>query len=144
MPPANSTDTGGSGWSPLNLPVLLLAVPGGVLGDLLNRKKLIVADQAVMLASAAALGALDVAGLVTPAVLLILLCGVGVGQGLTGPIAQTLQPELVPAPERTQAIALGSLNQNLARAIGRRSAVCCSPLPAPRSCSSSTRPRSWR
>ena len=101
-----------------NLPVLLLAVPGGVLGDLLNRKKLIVAGQAVMLASAAALGALDVAGLVTPAVLLILLCGVGVGQGLTGPIAQTLQPELVPAPERPQAIALGSVNQNLARAIG--------------------------
>src|ERR1700733_6456508 len=101
-----------------NLPVLLLAVPGGVLGDLLNRKKLIVAGQTVMLASAAALGALDVAGLVPPAVLLILLCGVGVGQGLTGPIAQTLQPELVPASERPQAIALGSVNQNLARAIG--------------------------
>jgi MFS family permease len=101
-----------------NLPVLLLAVPGGVLGDLLDRKKLIIAGQAVMLASAAALGALEVAGLVTPAVLLILLCGIGVGQGLTGPIAQTLQPELVPAPERPQAIALGSVNQNLARAIG--------------------------
>ena len=71
-----------------------------------------------MLASAAALGALDLAGLVTPAVLLILLCGVGVGQGLTGPIAQTLQPELVPPSERPQAIALGSVNQNLARAIG--------------------------
>ncbi len=101
-----------------NLPVLLLAVPGGVLGDLLNRKKLIVAGQAVMLASAAALGALDLAGLVTPAVVLILLCGVGVGQGLTGPIAQTLQPELVPSSERPQAIALGAVNQNLARAIG--------------------------
>ena len=101
-----------------NLPVLLLAVPGGVLGDLLDRKKLIIAGQTIMLGSAAALGALDVAGLVTPAVLLILLCGIGVGQGLTGPIAQTLQPELVPASERPQAIALGSVNQNLARAIG--------------------------
>jgi predicted MFS family arabinose efflux permease len=101
-----------------NLPVLLLAVPGGVLGDLLDRKKLIIAGQSVMLASAAALGALDVAGLVTPAVLLILLSGVGVGQGLTGPIAQTLQPELVPESERPGAIALGSVNQNLARAIG--------------------------
>lgn len=64
------------------------------------------------------LGALDLAGLVTPAVLLTLLCGVGVGQGLTGPIAQTLQPELVPPSERPQAIALGSVNQNLTRAIG--------------------------
>jgi predicted MFS family arabinose efflux permease len=71
-----------------------------------------------MLLAAAGLGAVDLAGAVTPAVLLILLCGIGVGQGLTGPIAQTLQPELVPASERPQAIALGSVNQNLARAIG--------------------------
>lgn len=101
-----------------NLPVLLLAVPAGVLGDLLDRKRLIIGGQFVMLLSAALLGVLDLAGAVTPAVLLILLCGIGVGQGLTGPIAQTLQPELVPAPDRPQAIALGSVNQNLARAIG--------------------------
>jgi MFS family permease len=101
-----------------NLPVLVLAIPAGVLGDLMDRKRLILAGQFVMLLSAAALGALDLAGLVTPALLLILLSGVGIGQGLTGPIAQTLQPELVPAPERPQAIALGSVNQNLARAIG--------------------------
>jgi Transmembrane secretion effector len=111
-----------------NLPVLLLAVPGGVLGDLLDRKKLIIAGQAVMLVSAAALGALDLAGLVSPAVLLILLCGVGVGQGLAGPIAQTLQPELVPPAERPQAIALGSVNQNLAprdRTGDRRAVARC-------------------
>jgi MFS family permease len=101
-----------------NLPVLLLAVPAGALGDLFDRKKLILAGQLVMLLAAVALGGLDAAGAVTPALLLILLCGIGVGQGLTGPIAQTLQPELVPASERPQAIALGSVNQNLARAIG--------------------------
>ena len=101
-----------------NLPVLLLAIPAGVLGDLLDRKQLILAGQLVMLVAAAALGVLDLAGAVTPAVLLVLLCGIGVGQGLTGPIAQTLQPELVPPEERPQAIALGSVNQNLARAIG--------------------------
>src|SRR3984957_17178184 len=103
-----------------NLPVLVLAIPAGVLGDLLDRKRLIIAGQSVMLLSALALAlaVLDAVGAVTPIVLLILLCGIGVGQGLTGPIAQTLQPELVPAPERPQAIALGSVNQNLARAIG--------------------------
>jgi MFS family permease len=101
-----------------NLPVLALAMPGGVLGDLLDRKRLILFGQFVMLLSAAGLGVLDVAGAVTPAVLLIMLCGIGVGQGITGPTAQTLQPELVPASERPQAIALGSVNQNLARAIG--------------------------
>jgi MFS family permease len=88
------------------------------LGDLFDRKRLILAGQTVMLLAAAVLGALDVARVVTPAVLLLLLSAIGVGQGLTGPIAQTLQPELVPAEERPQAIALGSVNQNLARAIG--------------------------
>jgi MFS family permease len=101
-----------------NLPVLLLAVPAGVLGDLLDRKRLIIAGQLVMLLAAVALGVLDVAGAVTPALLLVLLSAIGVGQGVTGPTAQTLQPELVPAAERTQAIALGSVNQNLARAVG--------------------------
>ncbi|HTU29428.1 MAG TPA: MFS transporter [Solirubrobacteraceae bacterium] len=101
-----------------NLPVLALAIPAGVLGDLFNRKRLILGGQVVMLAAAALLGLLDARGDVTPAVLLILLCGVGVGQGLTGPIAQTLQPELVPISDRPQAIALGAVNQNLARSIG--------------------------
>jgi MFS family permease len=101
-----------------NLPVLLLAIPAGVLGDLFNRKRLILAGQGVMLLAAVALGLLDAAGAVTPVLLLVLLSGVGVGQGLTGPIAQTLQPELVPPAERPQAIALGSVNQNLARAVG--------------------------
>jgi MFS family permease len=101
-----------------NLPVLLLAVPAGVLGDLLDRKRLILAGQFVMLLAAAALGALDAGGAITPGLLLLLLCGIGIGQGITGPTAQTLQPELVPAAERPQAIALGSVNQNLARAIG--------------------------
>src|ERR1700753_1597651 len=71
-----------------NLPVLLLAVPAGVLGDLFDRKRLILAGQLVMLAAAALLGALDVGGAITPGLLLVLLCGIGVGQGLTGPIAQ--------------------------------------------------------
>jgi len=63
-----------------NLPILALAIPAGVLGDLFDRKRLILFGQLVMLLSAAALGALDVAGAVTPAALLILLCGIGVGR----------------------------------------------------------------
>jgi len=101
-----------------NLPVLVLAIPAGVLGDLFDRKRLILGGQLIMLAAAAVLGVIDLAGALTPALLLILLSGVGVGQGLTGPVAQTLQPELVPPAERPQAIALGSVNQNLARAVG--------------------------
>ena len=58
------------------------------------------------------------AGLVTPAILLALIVAVGAGQTLTSPAWQTLQPELVPPQDRPQAIALGSVNQNLSRAVG--------------------------
>lgn len=47
-----------------------------------------------------------------------LVFAVGTGQALTSPTWQTLQPELVSPDERVQAISLGSVNQNLARAIG--------------------------
>ena len=71
-----------------------------------------------MLVAAAALGFLALAGLVTPWVLLALIFAVGTGQALTSPTWQVLQPELVPADERQQAISLGAVNQNLARAVG--------------------------
>ncbi len=61
---------------------------------------------------------LALAGLVTPWVLLALIFAVGTGQALTSPTWQVLQPELVPPEERPQAISLGAVNQNLARAVG--------------------------
>jgi MFS family permease len=101
-----------------SLPVLLFAVLAGTVGDLVNRRKFLLVTQTLMLAAAAALGGLAIAGLVTPWTLLALLFGAGVGQALTSPTWQTLQPELVAPAERTQAISLGAVNQNLARAVG--------------------------
>jgi MFS family permease len=101
-----------------SLPVLLFAVPAGAVGDLVDRRRFILWSQALMLLAAVALGALTLAGLATPWLVLALLFAVGSGQALNAPTWQTLQPELVPAPERPQAIALGSVNQNLARAVG--------------------------
>ena len=100
------------------LPVVLLAVPAGAIGDLVDRRRLLVASQSFMLVAAVALAVLALAGLVTPWVLLALIFAVGVGQTLTSPTWQTLQPELVAPEDRTQAIALGAVNQNLSRAIG--------------------------
>jgi MFS family permease len=100
------------------LPVVLFAVPAGAIGDLVDRRRLLIASQSFMLLAAAVLAALAVAGLVTPWVLLGLVFAVGVGQTLTSPTWQTLQPELVAPEDRTQAIALGAVNQNLSRAIG--------------------------
>jgi len=101
-----------------SLPVVFFAVLAGAIGDLVDRRRFLLAAQGAMLVAAVALGALALAGLVTPWVLLALLFAVGTGQALTSPTWQTLQPELVPPAERAQAISLGAVNQNLARAIG--------------------------
>ncbi len=100
------------------LPVVLFAVLAGAIGDLVDRRRFLLITQAAMLIAAAALGALAIAGLVTPWVLLALIFAVGTGQALTSPTWQTLQPELVSPAERPQAISLGAVNQNLARAVG--------------------------
>ena len=100
------------------LPVVLLAVPAGAIGDLVDRRRLLIASQSFMLLAALVLAALALAGQVTPWVLLALIFAVGAGQTLTSPTWQTLQPELVAPEDRTQAIALGAVNQNLSRAVG--------------------------
>jgi MFS family permease len=101
-----------------SIPVLLLAVPAGALGDLADRKRLIFATQLLMLLAAAALAVFSALGALTPAILLALLFVIGCGTAASAPTWQTLQPELVGPKERPDAIALGSVNQNLARAIG--------------------------
>jgi MFS family permease len=100
-----------------SLPVVLFAVAAGTIGDLVNRRRFLLITQAVMLVAAAALGLLAIRNLITPWVLLALIFAVGTGQALTSPTWQTLQPELVPPEERQQAISLGAVNQNLARAV---------------------------
>jgi MFS family permease len=100
------------------LPVVLFAVPAGAIGDLVDRRRLLIAAQSFMLLAAAVLAVLALAGLVTPWVLLALIFAVGAGQTLTSPTWQTLQPELVAPEDRTQAIALGAVNMNLSRAVG--------------------------
>jgi predicted MFS family arabinose efflux permease len=101
-----------------SLPVLLLAVPAGTLGDLLDRRRLILVSQATMLIAAVGLAIASAAGALEPDVLLGLLFVIGIGGALSAPTWQTLQPELVPVSDRREAIVLGSVNQNLARAVG--------------------------
>jgi len=100
------------------LPVMLLALPSGVLADLIDRRRLLIATQGAMAAGVALLASLTGTGLATPAVLLTLLFLVGCGQALTAPAWQAIQPDLVPARQIPAAAALGSMSVNGARAIG--------------------------
>ncbi|PRC48053.1 MFS transporter, partial [Mycobacterium sp. ITM-2017-0098] len=100
------------------LPVMLLALPSGVLADLIDRRRLLIATQGAMAAGVGLLASLTGAGLTTPAVLLMLLFVIGCGQALTAPAWQAIQPDLVPAEHIPAAAALGSMSMNGARAIG--------------------------
>ena len=100
------------------LPVMLLSLPAGVLADVLDRRRLLIASQAAMAATAGVLAALTAAGLTTPATLLALTFVLGCGQAVTGPAWQAIQPELVERRQIPAAATLGSLTVNLARAVG--------------------------
>ena len=100
------------------LPVMLLALPSGVLADLIDRRRLLIATQGAMAAGVGLLATLTGAGLTTPAVLLTLLFVIGCGQALVAPAWQSIQPDLVPSEQIPAAAALGSMSINLARAIG--------------------------
>lgn len=100
------------------LPVFLLAIPAGVLSDILDRRRFLVAIQFFMALVSTALAFLAVTGsLSVPAMIALTFAG-GVGAALVGPTWQSIVPELVPREELKDAVALNSLGINIARAIG--------------------------
>ncbi|WP_040748875.1 MFS transporter [Nocardia transvalensis] len=100
------------------LPVMLLAVPSGVLADLVDRRRLLLGAQTAMAVTAAVLAIVTSTGHITPPLLLTLLFILGVGQALTAPAWQAIQPELVPRNQIPAAAALGSMGFNVGRAVG--------------------------
>ncbi|MBO0678450.1 MFS transporter [Mycolicibacterium sp. S2-37] len=100
------------------LPVMLLALPSGVLADLVDRRRLLIAAQGATASGVALLAALTGTGLATPSVLLLLLFLIGCGQALTAPAWQAIQPELVPREQIPAAAGLTSMSINGARSIG--------------------------
>jgi MFS family permease len=102
----------------ISLPVVLLALPAGALGDIVDRRRLLIASQVLALAAAALLAALTLAGEIGAWSLLGLTLAVGVGDSLRRPAWQALQPQLVPREQVPQAAVLNSANMNVARALG--------------------------
>ena len=100
------------------LPAVLFALVGGVLADLFDRVKLLVAVLAGMTATAAALTALTAAHRMPPALLLMFTFVLGTGAILVAPAYQSLVPDMVPREQVPDAAALSSININLARTIG--------------------------
>lgn len=100
------------------LPMFLFALPAGALADVVDRRKLLILAQVLILAGAAGLTATTYFGLTTPLVLLALTAVMGIGAALSAPAFQAIVPELVEKPALADAVALNSLGVNIARAIG--------------------------
>ena len=100
------------------LPIVLLALPAGVLADSFDRRLLLVAVQGFLTVACGLLAVLTFAGQMPPALLLTLTFLLGCGAALTAPAWQALVPDLVPRAQLPSAAALGSISVNLARAVG--------------------------
>ncbi|VTU41180.1 enterobactin exporter EntS [Variovorax sp. PBS-H4] len=100
------------------LPVFLLAIPAGVLSDILDRRRFLVFVQLVLAAVSGTLLLLAQTGALTVEYLIALTFVGGVGAALMGPTWQAIVPELVPRADLKGAVALNSLGINIARSIG--------------------------
>jgi MFS family permease len=101
-----------------NLPYFLFGLLAGTLADIADRRRLMIVAQIWMLASAGLLGVLTLLHLTTPWTLLGLSFSLGAGSALGGPASQAIVPELVPRDEVLEAVALNSVQFNIARGIG--------------------------
>jgi len=100
------------------LPTFLIGLPAGALGDILDRRRLMIGAQLFMLVCAAALGVLTVIGEIGIPTVLAFTFGIGLGSALLRPSWQAVQPELVEREEIPQAAALNGVSMNMARAVG--------------------------
>ncbi|HEY5798457.1 MAG TPA: MFS transporter, partial [Bosea sp. (in: a-proteobacteria)] len=100
------------------LPIFLLAIPAGVLSDILDRRKFLIAIQLLLAAVSMSLMALSHLGLLSVSAIVALTFVGGIGAALMGPTWQAIVPELVPRSDVKNAVALNSLGINIARSIG--------------------------
>ena len=100
------------------LPVFLLAIPAGVLSDILDRRRFLIAIQVLLGCVSFTLLVMAKTNTLTVETLIALTFLGGVGTALMGPTWQAIVPELVPKAELKTAVGLNSLGVNIARALG--------------------------
>jgi predicted MFS family arabinose efflux permease len=100
------------------LPIMAFSLFGGVFADRLDRRKMLLASQYIQMTCAFLLAILFVTHTVKVWHILTLSFIVGLGQSFGGPAYSALLPTLVPADDLSNAIAMNSIQFNLARIIG--------------------------
>jgi MFS family permease len=100
------------------LPILLFTLIGGVVADRRDRRHMMLTSQYVQMAVAFILAALVFTGTVQVWMILTLSFLSGIAQAFGGPAYQSLIPTLVGKEHLPNAVALNSIQFNLARVIG--------------------------
>ena len=100
------------------LPVMLLALPGGVLADSFDRRWLLFTVQVYFFVVGILLAVLTFAGQMPPALLLAFTFAIAIGAAVQLPAWQATIPELVPRTQLRAATRLEMVGVNVARAGG--------------------------
>ncbi len=100
------------------LPILLFTLVGGVIADRHDRRRLLLGSQYVQMATAFVLASLVFWNVISIWQILTLSFVTGMAQAFGGPAYQSLIPSLVHKKDLPNAIALNSIQFNLARVFG--------------------------
>jgi predicted MFS family arabinose efflux permease len=100
------------------LPIMMFSLFGGVFADRMDRRKMLLTSQYIQMACAFLLAALFVTHSLHVWHILTLSFVVGVGQSFGGPAYSALLPMLVGPEDLSNAIAMNSIQFNLARILG--------------------------
>jgi predicted MFS family arabinose efflux permease len=100
------------------LPIIMFSLFGGVFADRLDRRKILLTSQYIQMACAFLLAILFATHVVRIWHILALSFVVGLGQSFGGPAYSALLPTLVGNEDLANAIAMNSIQFNLARVLG--------------------------
>ena len=101
-----------------SIPFLIFTLFGGVVADRVNKRKLLIVTQSVMMVLAFAMAALSYFKIITVWQVVVLAFLNGMAMAMNAPSYQALVPRLVPREDLTNAIALNSAQFNMSRILG--------------------------
>ncbi len=102
----------------ISAPVMLLALVGGAVADVYDRRRVMLVAQASLAGISVLLALLSYQGTVTPWLLIALTFATGVGIAFYNPAAQSSIGRVVPREELAGAVSLNILGFNVARTLG--------------------------
>ena len=100
------------------LPVVLLSLPMGTLSDLWDRRRFLLTAQAWLFAVLVVMWLITISDTMTPALLIVLTAGLGIGKAMLLPGFSAVIPEIISRKELPLGVGLYSMANNSARVVG--------------------------